>query len=344
LKKLYIISVIAVFFCCLTEVVQAQIVQFSQYYSSPAILGPSFVGINNGTRVILNYRNQWPGVPSKFVTYAFEFDHYMTKRNSGIGLAVLRDQAGSGNLNVTQVAAQYAYDRPLFGYGTKKVHFRPGVSFKYSQRGLDFYKLVFNDQLSFNGIAETSIENIPDLHGYADATGSMLFYSSTWWAGFTADNLFTPDQSLRNYGTAASELPMLFSVYGGYVFDLRKRGQYRTSGESITVTMLYKMQAGYTQMDMGLYWSKNPFILGAWYRGLPFLNKPEIGYYTTDAVILLFGFKLYNLSFGYSYDITVSQLMSQAAGAHEISLRYDFRIQGGNNLRRPRGAVSCPIY
>ncbi len=34
--------------------------QFSQFYSSPLYLAPSFAGATDGGRGILNYRDQWP--------------------------------------------------------------------------------------------------------------------------------------------------------------------------------------------------------------------------------------------------------------------------------------------
>lgn len=332
-------------FLAFTNNTSAQIIQFSQYYSSPAILGPSFAGINGGTRLILNYRNQWPGVPANFVTYAFAFDHYLEKRNSGIGLTVLRDQAGSGNLSVTDVGLQYSYDLKVWGRRPNEVHFRPGVSFKYSQRGLDFYRLVFNDQLDFDGTAETTIENPPEVRGYPDASTSMMLYSNKWWFGATGDHLFQPDQSFQNYGGSESRLPLLISVYGGYRLDLKSKGRGRRGRipESLTFSFLYKMQGGFSQMDLGMYWTKYPFILGGWYRGVPFLNNPEENYYTTDAVVVLLGYKIADLTIGYSYDITVSSLMPNTNGTHEISIKYDFSMQGQRLPRRRRGAVSCPV-
>lgn len=60
--------------------VQAQDPLFSQFYANPLYLAPSFTGAGNkGTRVALNYRDQWPAVPRAFTTYSFSFDHYFEK-------------------------------------------------------------------------------------------------------------------------------------------------------------------------------------------------------------------------------------------------------------------------
>jgi len=49
--------------------------QFSQFYSSPLYLKPSFAGANRWNGISTNYRNQWPSIGNSFVTYAFSYDH-----------------------------------------------------------------------------------------------------------------------------------------------------------------------------------------------------------------------------------------------------------------------------
>ena len=46
----------------------AQDPQFSQFYANPVYLNPAFAGTARCPRVVLNYRNQWPGIPGNFVT------------------------------------------------------------------------------------------------------------------------------------------------------------------------------------------------------------------------------------------------------------------------------------
>ncbi|GAO28143.1 type IX secretion system membrane protein PorP/SprF [Geofilum rubicundum] len=74
-----------------------QDVSFSQVYSSPLYLSPSFAGFTSGGRLALNYRDQWPGVANTFRTYAFSYDEYLSGYNSGVGLLFLRDDQGVDN-------------------------------------------------------------------------------------------------------------------------------------------------------------------------------------------------------------------------------------------------------
>ena len=79
--------------------------------------------------------------------------------------------------------------------------------------------------------------------------------------------------------------------------------------------MNFQKQGKFYQTDIGLYYYKDPLIFGLWYRGIPFATS-QAG----DAVIGLVGIKTNNLHIGYSYDFTISNLITSSGGAHEISL------------------------
>ncbi|GAH63476.1 unnamed protein product, partial [marine sediment metagenome] len=98
-----------------------------------------------------------------------------------------------------------------------------------------------------------------------------------------------------------------------------------------------KKQEHFSQLDLGLYWYKNPLVFGVWYRGIPVLQK-QIG----DAIILLVGYKTQDFHIGYSYDFTISNLITVTGGAHEISMVFEFRT----NPRRKRKihAIPCPEF
>ncbi|MFW5710219.1 MAG: PorP/SprF family type IX secretion system membrane protein, partial [Bacteroidota bacterium] len=90
--------------------------QFSQFFSNPLYLAPSFAGLVEDTRVGMNYRKQWPEIPGAFDTYSFSFDHYFEAFNSGLGFFALKDEAGSGNLALTNLGLQYSFDFKISDY------------------------------------------------------------------------------------------------------------------------------------------------------------------------------------------------------------------------------------
>ena len=314
---------------------KAQDPQFSQFYAAPLYIAPSFAGGTDGSRVVMSYRNQWPSIPGAFVTYAFSFDHYFHNYRSGAGILISRDQAGTGNLANNTATLMYSYNFQLDHRWTM----RPGVSFSYSERSLDFYRLTFGDQLNLNGIHDPSTFNPVqpiDRVGYFDATSSLMTYSDFAWAGLTVDHLMRPNQSMVE--GQKSRIPMKFSVFGGYRFDYGGR-LMGDRGESISLAVLYRTQGKYNQLDHGIYWSIRPIYLGVLYRGIHIFNNNVHGLFNNDAVVAMFGLRTNNFRIGYSYDMTVSRLVNSTGGSHEISLIYQFN-QGPPN-KKPK-TLPCP--
>jgi len=106
---------------------------------------------------------------------------------------------------------------------------------------------------------------------------------------------------------------------------------------SLQLAFLFRKQKSYKQLDMGLYWYNNPFVLGFWYRGIPVI-KP---FPNQDSFSILAGYKNDQFSIGYSYDFTISKLLGSTGGAHEVSISYSFntRIQRSKNHMVP-----CPEF
>lgn len=330
-KKVYIIFFLALF----SLFVSAQDAQFSQFYANPLYLAPSFAGLTEGSRLGANYRNQWPELPGKFITYSFSFDHNFDAFNSGLGVLIFRDQAGSGYLRTTNIGVQYAYDFQVNNYW----NIRPGVHFSYTERAIDFYKLIFNDQISGGNTLPGTIE-IPPLSkvGDIDFGFSAMGYSELFWLGFSVDHLLRPNQSLydfENSDVLAAKVPVKYQVFGGT--KIVKQGRLiRPLVESIQLAFLFKKQQQFQQLDLGMYWYKNPIVLGVWYRGLPGISKGG-----QDAIIFLAGYKIEQFNFGYSYDFTISRLIGSTGGVHEISLTYSWK-----SVRIPKKPrmVPCPDF
>jgi len=83
---------------------------FTQFYSNPLFLGPSFAGGIAGHRAVMNYRNQWLGVKDAYQTASVSWDHNFVGFHSGFGVFIIRDQAGTGNLGNTTAGLLYSYD------------------------------------------------------------------------------------------------------------------------------------------------------------------------------------------------------------------------------------------
>lgn len=312
--------------------------QFTQFYANPLYLAPSFAGATAQDRISTVYRNQWPELNNVFVTYSFAYDHFFENFNSGVGVLVMRDVAGTGDLGLLNAGILYSYDIKI----NKELHLRPGVHFNYTQQGIDFSKLIWNDQLSVGGAGGSTIEQ-PPTDSYkpdVDFASSLLGYSDRAWFGFTVDHMLRPNYGLYNNDV---RWPVKYTLFGGY--QIVKRGQLLNPiDETVSLAMYYMHQDIYNQVILGVYWYKAPLMFGFWYRGIPFLRGSNPDYQKDpkgDALAFLVGYKIEQLRVGYSYDFTISNLVSSTGGAHEISITYEFKTTRKKHKLR---MVPCPEF
>ncbi len=322
--------IIAISMLLIFRVASAQDPHFTQFYANPLYLAPSFAGATQSDRIAAVYRNQWASLPGAFVTYSFSYDHYFDNFNSGVGILLMRDVAGTGDLALTNAGLQYSYDFKINNYW----HVRPGVHINYTQMGIDYFKLTWNDQLTSSGTSGGTIEQPgEEVKADVDFASSALVYSDRYWFGFAVDHLLTPNYGLWNNN---ADWPMKFTVFGGA--QVVKRGQlFNPIDESLSLAFLFRHQDLFNQLDLGVYWYKAPLMLGLWYRGIPVVSMDPRG----DAVAFLVGYKMDDIRVGYSYDFTISNLVSSTGGSHEVSLVYEFSTTRKRSKRR---MIPCPEF
>ncbi|MBI2269209.1 MAG: type IX secretion system membrane protein PorP/SprF [Bacteroidetes bacterium] len=324
-------------YCLQNTTCFAQAYQFTQFYASPTFLNPAFVGSGNVcSRITTNYRIQWPSIPGAFKTYLLAYDHSISKTNSGIGFIFANDRAGSGNLRSTSLGAQYSYQLTL----SRKWAFNAGFEAGYAMRNYDFNKYVFGDQIAYG--TPTSIEQSGnDQVQYLDFSSGFVLYSEKIWAGFSARHLNQPNQALQG---GISRLPVLYSVHGGYVIPIAIDGEDGASkgkNHSVTTAFNYRSENKFDQVDIGVYYTYyRQLVFGVWYRGIPLLKAYKRGYPNNDAIAFLVGTTIDRFKFGYSYDVTISWLAGYTAGAHEISLSYQFCP----SKKFRKSAIPCPKF
>ena len=321
-------------FCAVVSLAKAQDPQLTQFYAAPTYLNPAFTGVTYEHRLVLNYRNQWPGIKTTYQTYMASYDYNMTDLNSGLGLTVMQDRIGTAGLVHTQIGGNYAYHFKI----SKFAEARMGANLNYNLKRLDINKLRFNDQMVTGSSTSVEAGNYQQLMFMDFAAGAMV-NSATYWLGLSAKHLTQPNSSLTGDRVP---LPLSISFHGGYKYDLS--GKSKDAKRYITPAFNYRHQLKYDQLDLGLYYFHSPLNIGLWYRGLPF-KKYAPTYTSSESIAILVGFELeeYNLRVGYSYDLTISKLgVANSKGAHEISLIYE--IAQKKRKRNKRVMVSCPKF
>jgi type IX secretion system PorP/SprF family membrane protein len=319
--------------------VQAQDPEFSQYYAAPLYLNPAFAGTAEDHRFIANYRNQWPAISNGFVTGAFSYDYNLWQYNSGVGVMVVADKAGSAGLKSTQINLQYSYRVQI----ASKWVFSSGLNFGFASRNIDFNKLIFRDQLQFdpNSGVPTNDPDAANFHStnYFDFGAGALLYNRKIWLGFSASHLNKPNQSLLQDD---SSIPIKTTVHGGVRIPLYHGMQKRERIAALAPSFVYKNQGNFDQLDVGTYFLYEPVVVGLWYRGLPIKQNVKDNI-SQDAVVVIIGFQLPKVEISYSYDLTISELGPIAGGAHEIALKYHLSTVHIKTKKKER-FIPCPTF
>jgi len=327
-----------------TTPVWGQDVQFSQYYAAQTYLNPGFAGAVHVPRLIFHQRLQWPRLDSKYITSLLSFDGFSEKYRSGYGVMLFYDNLGANNISTSEIHFQYSYELPL----SQKVTIRPGLQLGFVSRSINYSNLTFPQQFDdFYGLI--SDNNSYDLYGkdrkfYPDVSAGFIAYSDNFWFSFASNHLNFPNQSFLG---KVSRLPVKYSFAAGYKINLREQSKmaYLASSSSdemsITPTINYKAQGKSDQADIGLYFRYSQIFLGGWYRGIPF-KKYNKHLQNNESIVGLAGWIYQNLSFSYSYDLTLSTLRPAGTrGAHEINVTYIFKPK---KKRKPMKRLPCPNF
>jgi type IX secretion system PorP/SprF family membrane protein len=309
---LFLILVFTVFLSDL----RAQDPQFTQFYANPLYLNPAFAGTARCPRICMNYRNQWPNIPANYVTYSFSGDLHMDAVAGGLGILITTDDQAKGTLKTTNASLIYSYQAVI----NREFSLKFGLQGTFFQKRLD-PELTYGDMIDpRRGFIWNTKEASPRTSkSGADFSVGMLGYSKRYFFGLAAHHINNPEEGLLG----SSRLPVKVTGHAGAIITLEKGNE-----SYISPNILFQAQQNFRQLNLGLYYVKGPFVAGLWYRNL-------------DAVIALIGIQNGNFKFGYSYDVTVSKLAGNTAGAHEISIQIQFECKTKSKKYR---TISCPSF
>ena len=319
---------VCVFSAGINNEARAQDPEFTQYYANPLFLNPAFAGSDRCPRMTSAYRNQWPAMSGSYITQAVSYDQYVSAVQGGLGLTVMHDQAGQNTLQTTRITGMYAYQQSL----TRKLSMRAALEASYFQKALDWSNLTFGDMIDPRRGFIYETQDTPrggKVQG-VDFGAGLLLFTPKFHLGFAAHHLNEPNESLV---IGLSRLPMKLTIHGGGKFPLKKNTRHEVVA-SISPNFLYRRQAEFQQVNLGLFVNKGPLFGGVWYRGIMFTEYK-------DALIAVVGIESDIMRFGYSYDITISELTPETGGAHELSmtLKFDCNLKKGKFRKIP-----CPTF
>lgn len=300
---------------------KAQDPEFTQFYANPLYLNPALAGNRICPRVNISYRAQWPGIYGTYSTIGASVDRLAYKVKGGVGLMIMNDRAGQGTLNTTGIGLIYAPHVTI----SPRTWISAAIQVGYWQKTLNWSKLNFGDQIDprLGNIYTTSEVAGDQSVGNFDLAAGLVFNSEHFYAGAAIHHILEPNESFMG-GT--SILPRKYTLHAGGIIPLSK-GRYEDESY-ISPNVLYQKQGDFQQLNLGMYVKKGSIVGGLWYRG-------------ADSFIVLLGVEAGKLRLGYSYDVTVSKLTNASAGAHEVTLGYQFSCKPPAKKYRPG---ICPSW
>lgn len=315
----------------------AQDLHFSQYFNSPLLVNPANTGFNPDYdfRVGANYRNQWANVGSPYKTMSAwgdvkVFANRFENGWMGVGGALYKDVAGSGNLSRTSGFASVAYHQML-GYNSL---LSGGFSIGFTSKSVDVSKLTLDNQWNGKFFDITIPSNEPFLYS---RTSYLDFNVGLNYAYFASENVyFNAGVSIMHVNRPRENFldptvydDRLFRRYTAFVNSNIKLQDIWIINPNVYVSKMgnaWETVIGFNaNRDLSGDGSKQ-LILGLYYRN-------------QDALIPMAGYEVNDMRFTFSYDATISTLnnFNGTRGAYELSI-----IKSGVFPSSGSRAVRCP--
>ena len=265
---------------------------YTQYMNNNAFFNPASSSISEMMCVGLVHRSQWISFPGEPTTTAISISNFFTSYSMGLGLNLKRDAIG--NFNRYYVDLDYSYKLRL----SKTIEGGMGLGLSLKSN-----YLISSNWLTNNSNKEDGAIPYDDTGNWTSNINlGMFIVSNKWFVGLSALNLV----SIGGRKDGSKSSPNIYLV-NYYNFSLNKK-------ISISPFLNLKSNISSFQFDLGVMSNVfNNFLGGVSYR-------------FQDSFNFLLGYNLNNLSFMYSYDMSISKISYYGSGSHEISIRYCFDI------------------
>lgn len=302
----------------------------SQYYSHLVYLNPAFTGSSGMTRFTLGYRNQFPSMGSAYVNYHAAFDMPVELIRGGIGINLMNDVQGGGQMNNLRIDGIYSHTIVI----RKKIEVTGGLQASYVIRSLKTADLTFPDGMYYvsgmyvySGPGETISDQTS---GYPDFAAGILCFSRSWYTGVAVHHLAAPNISFsKNYREPLSRRYTFHAGINIPVFEKRFGREFL----QVNPNIIYIQQGSQRQVNLGAEVMRKGFFAAVWSR-----FNMQFGLSTMTVVA---GYQSRQMRFGYSFDFNMSQpwVNDPGSGAHEITFTY--RLEKSDKKTK-MGTINCP--
>lgn len=285
-----------------------QLQHYSQYMINDYVINPAIGGTSGNFDAKLNVRDQWIGLEGAPRTLIFSVNGPLNNRKMGVGGYVYTDVAGYYRRTGSKLS--YSYHLKL----TDNLNLSFGLSAGILQYTHDFTKGKLNDSddpAASNGLASVILP---------DAGAGLYLYNDKLFLSISSPQMIPmKTQFFDDFDATKAKLTNHLYAFAGYRIPV---------GESLKVepsVMVKWVNPIPVQIDGALrIIFKDMIWAGASYR-------------TKDAMSFMAGVKLQdNISFGYSYDMTTTNLKNYSSGSHEVMLGITFKHRKSDDASKAK--------
>lgn len=328
------------FLTSMVQTMRGQDPSFSQFFSSPLNINPALTAkINADWRLVANFRDQWIGPASPYVTGTVSFDSKIfhdkianvpEKDNYlGMGAMLMYDNAMSGVVKSTYASANVSYNVKLVERDETTHRLGIGFGAIYGRRYIDFTGLDFEEQFTGNGFnknlptGETALSNMKP---YLSASTGLLYS-------------FNNDKNNLDIGVSAFHINTPRQTFLG---DVNQRLAMRKVGHANFETFLNERLVLSTNAIYQSQQESEYFSIGS-ALGYYLDDEDEtminagVWYWSANAIVPYVGLTYKNIQYGLSYDITISRLNQAARRPNTAEFSIIFR-----GKKAVSGSIPCP--
>ncbi len=304
-----------------------QDVEFSQYYANPLYLNPAFTGIEEYTRISLNYRTLLPTSFGDYNTYSASIDKYYDGLNGGVGFQIMNDRQAQGAVNDLGFNLLYSYH----GNIRKRWSIATGFRIGYNIKSINGSDLVYPDMIDpVGGVSPTGIESgLSQKSMYFDFSFGMVTWYDNYYIGLAIDHLTKPKISLGS--DDPGPIGRKYTLHGG--MEIPFYNTLERVHMTVSPNLIFQMQGSSSRLNLGLYLNRNYLTTGVWLKTNTQINL--------TGCVLMFGFIADYFTFAYSYDIPFNTggINNLNSGGHEVTFLYKIMYK---RKRKKIRAIKCP--
>lgn len=303
--KLNIIKALGILVIALTAFTSnaQQDPMYTQYMFNTQTINPAYAGTWESVGFMALARNQWTGWNGAPETFTFSLQAPLRNERVALGLNVIGDKVGQGQVKRFDISADYSYLVPL----SEKTNLRLGLKggFVNYSNNLEDYNIIDPNDPKFIGRINSFKPNF--------GVGAFL-YSKRAYVGFSVPRVLNVKLDSDMQSAAVQAEIRHYFLIAGAVFDLGEDVKFKP-------TMLSK--ASFTsetgtplQMDFsGNFLIKEKLWLGAMYR-----TGSSYGFIAQ----WIFDKKL---RVGYAIDFATNNIKHHNNGTHEIMVSYELKFR-----------------